>query len=175
MEWQSMMERSTPNMSYQAWRHEPEVDSDWHTWKIILNVLIWCILVFFESSVNKKNIGYVFKSWRNLLMIKGMLNLFICLFIIFLFSFSLQSSVDLCVLHAWLAFSEMFLYAGTTHSGIIWKAWCLFLIEIIGLLVWQKVYVWVNLWGSMMPEKLGASVPTLLHLFVSCLIILSHV
>jgi len=24
MEWQSMMERSTPNMSYQAWRHEPE-------------------------------------------------------------------------------------------------------------------------------------------------------
>ena len=74
---------------------------------------------FFESSVNKKNIGYVFKSWRNLLMIKSMLNLFICLFIIFLFSFSLQSSVDLCVLHAWLAFSEMFLYAGTTHSGII--------------------------------------------------------
>ena len=74
--------------------------------------------IFFESSVNKKNIGYVFKSWRNLLMIKSMLNLFICLFIIFLFSFSLQSSVDLCV-HAWLAFSEMFLYAGTTHSGII--------------------------------------------------------
>lgn len=28
MEWQSMMERSTPNMAYQAWRHEPEVDSD---------------------------------------------------------------------------------------------------------------------------------------------------
>ncbi|XWS13782.1 hypothetical protein CRYUN_Cryun36dG0067500 [Craigia yunnanensis] len=24
MEWQSMMERTTPNMSYQAWRHEPE-------------------------------------------------------------------------------------------------------------------------------------------------------
>ncbi|XP_062108173.1 uncharacterized protein LOC133819044 isoform X3 [Humulus lupulus] len=24
MEWQSMMERSTPSMSYQAWRHEPE-------------------------------------------------------------------------------------------------------------------------------------------------------
>lgn len=24
MEWQSMMERSTPNMAYQAWRHEPE-------------------------------------------------------------------------------------------------------------------------------------------------------
>lgn len=25
MEWQSMMDKSTPNMSYQAWRHEPEV------------------------------------------------------------------------------------------------------------------------------------------------------
>lgn len=25
MEWQSMMERSTPNMAYQAWRHEPKV------------------------------------------------------------------------------------------------------------------------------------------------------
>ncbi|KAG8483225.1 hypothetical protein CXB51_022225 [Gossypium anomalum] len=24
MEWQNMMERTTPNMSYQAWRHEPE-------------------------------------------------------------------------------------------------------------------------------------------------------
>ncbi|XWS08851.1 hypothetical protein CRYUN_Cryun40dG0035900 [Craigia yunnanensis] len=24
MEWQSMMDRTTPNMSYQAWRHEPE-------------------------------------------------------------------------------------------------------------------------------------------------------
>ncbi|KFK39597.1 hypothetical protein AALP_AA3G264700 [Arabis alpina] len=24
MEWQSMMDKSTPNMSYQAWRHEPE-------------------------------------------------------------------------------------------------------------------------------------------------------
>ncbi|OMO95566.1 hypothetical protein COLO4_15793 [Corchorus olitorius] len=24
MEWQSLMERTTPNMSYQAWRHEPE-------------------------------------------------------------------------------------------------------------------------------------------------------
>ncbi|XVF28680.1 hypothetical protein REPUB_Repub15cG0051200 [Reevesia pubescens] len=24
MEWQTMMERTTPNMSYQAWRHEPE-------------------------------------------------------------------------------------------------------------------------------------------------------
>ncbi|XVE81761.1 hypothetical protein DITRI_Ditri15bG0091600 [Diplodiscus trichospermus] len=24
MEWQSMMEKTTPNMSYQAWRHEPE-------------------------------------------------------------------------------------------------------------------------------------------------------
>lgn len=27
MAWQGMMERSTPNMSYQAWRHEPEVGS----------------------------------------------------------------------------------------------------------------------------------------------------
>ncbi|MBA0739657.1 hypothetical protein Gogos_012906, partial [Gossypium gossypioides] len=26
MEWQNMMERTTPNMSYQAWRHEPEVE-----------------------------------------------------------------------------------------------------------------------------------------------------
>lgn len=26
MEWQSMMDKSTPNMAYQAWRHEPEVD-----------------------------------------------------------------------------------------------------------------------------------------------------
>lgn len=25
MDWQSLMERSTPNMTYQAWRHEPEV------------------------------------------------------------------------------------------------------------------------------------------------------
>lgn len=25
MAWQSMMERSTSNMTYQAWRHEPEV------------------------------------------------------------------------------------------------------------------------------------------------------
>lgn len=25
LEWQSMMDKSTPNMSYQAWRHEPEV------------------------------------------------------------------------------------------------------------------------------------------------------
>ncbi|KAE8685575.1 Polyketide cyclase/dehydrase and lipid transport superfamily protein isoform 2 [Hibiscus syriacus] len=25
MEWQHMMEKTTPNMSYQAWRHEPEV------------------------------------------------------------------------------------------------------------------------------------------------------
>lgn len=25
MEWQSMMDKSTPNMSYQAWRHEPQV------------------------------------------------------------------------------------------------------------------------------------------------------
>jgi len=25
-EWQSMMDKSTPNMSYQAWRHEPEVN-----------------------------------------------------------------------------------------------------------------------------------------------------
>lgn len=24
--WQSMMERTTSNMSYQAWRHDPEVD-----------------------------------------------------------------------------------------------------------------------------------------------------
>ena len=24
-EWQSMMDKTTPNMSYQAWRHEPEV------------------------------------------------------------------------------------------------------------------------------------------------------
>lgn len=24
--WQSMMEHTTSNMSYQAWRHEPEVD-----------------------------------------------------------------------------------------------------------------------------------------------------
>lgn len=23
--WQNLMERSTPNMTYQAWRHEPEV------------------------------------------------------------------------------------------------------------------------------------------------------
>lgn len=28
MDWQSFMERSTPNMQYQAWRHESEVDSD---------------------------------------------------------------------------------------------------------------------------------------------------
>ncbi|XP_038998637.1 uncharacterized protein LOC120123921 [Hibiscus syriacus] len=28
MEWQRMMERTTTNMSYQAWRHEPEVVSD---------------------------------------------------------------------------------------------------------------------------------------------------
>lgn len=26
MEWQSMMERTTPNMAYQAWRHEPKVN-----------------------------------------------------------------------------------------------------------------------------------------------------
>lgn len=26
MEWQSMMARSIPNMAYQAWLHEPEVD-----------------------------------------------------------------------------------------------------------------------------------------------------
>ncbi|KAG7632257.1 START domain [Arabidopsis suecica] len=25
LEWQSMMDKSTPNMSYQAWRHEPEI------------------------------------------------------------------------------------------------------------------------------------------------------
>jgi len=25
LEWQSMMDKTTPNMSYQAWRHEPEV------------------------------------------------------------------------------------------------------------------------------------------------------
>lgn len=25
MEWQSMMDKTTPNMRYQAWRHEPEV------------------------------------------------------------------------------------------------------------------------------------------------------
>ena len=24
-EWQSMMDKTTPNMTYQAWRHEPEV------------------------------------------------------------------------------------------------------------------------------------------------------
>lgn len=28
MEWQSLMERSTPSMAYKAWRHDPEVDSD---------------------------------------------------------------------------------------------------------------------------------------------------
>jgi len=28
MEWQCMMERSTSNMRYQAWRHEPQVDSN---------------------------------------------------------------------------------------------------------------------------------------------------
>lgn len=27
LEWQSMMDRSTPSFAYQAWRHEPEVDS----------------------------------------------------------------------------------------------------------------------------------------------------
>jgi len=27
-EWQCMMERSTSNMRYQAWRHEPQVDSN---------------------------------------------------------------------------------------------------------------------------------------------------
>lgn len=27
MDWQCFMERSTPNMQYQAWRHDPEVDS----------------------------------------------------------------------------------------------------------------------------------------------------
>lgn len=26
MEWQCFMDKSTPNMAYQAWRHEPEVD-----------------------------------------------------------------------------------------------------------------------------------------------------
>lgn len=28
MDWQSFMERSTPNMQYNAWRHESEVDSN---------------------------------------------------------------------------------------------------------------------------------------------------
>jgi hypothetical protein len=28
-EWQCMMERSTSNMRYQAWRHEPQVDSNY--------------------------------------------------------------------------------------------------------------------------------------------------
>lgn len=28
MDWHCFMDRSTPNMSYQAWRHEPEVGSE---------------------------------------------------------------------------------------------------------------------------------------------------
>ena len=28
MDWQSFMERTTPTMQYQAWRHDPEVDSE---------------------------------------------------------------------------------------------------------------------------------------------------
>lgn len=30
MDWQSFMERSTPNMQYKAWRYDSEVDSDVH-------------------------------------------------------------------------------------------------------------------------------------------------
>ena len=38
MGWQSMMERSTPNMAYQAWRHEPEVQFDLGFGRYVLSV-----------------------------------------------------------------------------------------------------------------------------------------
>lgn len=44
MEWQSLMERSTPNMSYQAWRHEPEVD---------IHSLVYITSIFFFHSCAK--------------------------------------------------------------------------------------------------------------------------
>lgn len=43
MEWQSMMDKSTPNMSYQAWRHEPEV----------LFAFIWMVLGTFRSNMSQ--------------------------------------------------------------------------------------------------------------------------
>ncbi|PSR92793.1 StAR-related lipid transfer protein like [Actinidia chinensis var. chinensis] len=39
MGWQSMMERSTPNMAYQAWRHEPET-----------GLVVYCSKTVFEDA-----------------------------------------------------------------------------------------------------------------------------
>ena len=58
MEWQSMMERSTPNMAYQAWRHEPEVDSNFdHISCIFSSSFAEMIRVnIFKSSVPRKHL-----------------------------------------------------------------------------------------------------------------------
>jgi hypothetical protein len=58
MEWQSMMERSTPHMAYQAWRHEPEVDSNFDHISCIFGssfAEMICVNIF-KSSVPRKHL-----------------------------------------------------------------------------------------------------------------------
>lgn len=69
MEWQTLMEKSTPNMTYQAWRCEPEVGC--HLLNIsAVHLLEKCLLEFLLDNISSEKISVVVYPllWRNLLM-----------------------------------------------------------------------------------------------------------
>lgn len=51
MEWQSMMERTTPNMAYQAWRHEPKVNVTQRSHLLSTHIILLLHLLFSTLTI----------------------------------------------------------------------------------------------------------------------------
>jgi hypothetical protein len=63
MEWQSLMERSTPNMAYQAWRHEPEVDFNFdHITCIFCSSFAEMMCEYYLNLVSPRSICVIINS-----------------------------------------------------------------------------------------------------------------
>lgn len=60
-EWQSLMEKTTPTMAYKAWRHDPEVDSEFDLYCFLENIIsVLHLLITFILFTKKLWMGDVY-------------------------------------------------------------------------------------------------------------------